>query len=165
MDYDDMSRLALRSAVLVLQSRLNDAIREELGGTYSITVDSDTSRFPMPEYRVRIDWTCDPARVESLVQRVFQEVAFVKRTLLSPNQMERVRDVLLRDLEKAVQDNGYVLNQIVRKYEDGESDTLATLNQQPSQIEALTGAAVQRAAQRYFDTANYVKVTLMPERR
>ena len=41
----------------------------------------------------------------------------------------------------------------------------STLNQQPAQIEALTGAAVQRAAQRYFDTANYAKVTLMPERR
>ena len=41
-DYDDANRLALRTAVLLLQSRLNDAIREELGGTYSITADVET---------------------------------------------------------------------------------------------------------------------------
>ena len=60
--------------ILLLQSRLNDAIREELGGTYSITAEGDTAKFPKSEFRVRINWTCDPARVESLVQRVFEEI-------------------------------------------------------------------------------------------
>ena len=55
-------------------SRLNDAIREELGATYSIEATSNVVRLPKPEYRVRINWTCDPARVDSLAQRVFQEI-------------------------------------------------------------------------------------------
>ena len=64
-DYSDASRLALRTAVMLLQSRLNDAIREELGATYSIEATSNVVRLPKPEYRVRINWTCDPARVDS----------------------------------------------------------------------------------------------------
>ena len=60
--------------VLLLQSRLSDAIRDELGGTYSIAVDSQAINYPRPEFRVRIDWTCDLARVQCLVQRVFEEL-------------------------------------------------------------------------------------------
>ena len=32
----------------------------------------------------------------------------------------------------------------------------------PDQIGALTGPAIQQAAQTYLNTSNYVKVTLMP---
>jgi zinc protease len=162
-EYDDASRLAMRGAVLVLQSRLNDAIREELGGTYSITADAVMVKFPKPEYRVRIDWTCEPARVDSLVRRVFEEVAFVRKTLLTPNQVGRVRDVLLRELDKSSQDNGYLLNEIARRYEENDAANLAALSQQPAEVASLSGLAIQRAAVRYFDPANYVKVTLMPE--
>jgi zinc protease len=159
--YDDMNRLALRTMVLLLQSRLNDAIRGELGGTYSITADAEATKFPRPEFRVRINWTCDPARVEGLVQRVFQEVEGLKATLLTPEQVGRVRDVLARELEENSQENGYLLNQLARRYEDGEADAVATNPLQA--IAALSGEAIQRAARTYLDMQNYVKVTLVPE--
>jgi zinc protease len=163
--YDDGNLLALRTMTLLLQSRLSDAIRQELGGTYNISAASESTRYPNPEYRVRIDWTCDPARVDSLVQRVFEEVAFVKTTLLSSEQVARVREVLLRDVQRNSDDNGYLLNQITRKYEDGDAANVGAVMQQPAQIAALTGSAIQLAAVTYLDTRNYVKVTLMPEGR
>ncbi|HUR34817.1 MAG TPA: insulinase family protein [Vicinamibacterales bacterium] len=162
-EYDDSNVLALRTVMLLLQGRLSDAIRQELGGTYSITATPEMVKVPRPEYRVRIDWTCDPARVDSLVQRVFEEIAFVRSTLLTPDQVGRVRDVLLRDLDRSSQDNGYVLNQVARRYEDGDAAHVAAALQQPAQIAALTGYALQLAAMKYLDPSNYVKVTLMPE--
>ncbi|MDR1989023.1 MAG: insulinase family protein [Acidobacteriaceae bacterium] len=163
IQYDDATLLALRAATLVLASRLNDAIRQELGGTYDISATSVVSRTPPPEYRIRIDWTSDPARVESLVSRVFEEIEFVRSTLLTPDQMDRVRDALTRDLDRNSQDNAYLLNQIVGKYRDGDVATLASVFQQPQQSAMLSGYAVQIAAQRYLDLKNYVRVTLMPE--
>ncbi len=160
-EYGDANRVALRAATLLLQSRLNDAIREELGGTYSITAEADTFRFPKSEYRLRIDWTCDPARVDSLVQRVFEEVAFVKNTLLNVDQVARVREVLVRELDRSSQENGYLLGQLARRYE--ENDVANLTASASADITALTGVAIQRAANRYLDTMNYVKVTLMPE--
>ena len=161
--YDDANLLALQTMNLLLQSRLNDAIRQELGGTYNISVTSNTARYPRPEYRVRIDWTCDPARVDSLVRRVFTEIDYLRTTLLSPELVARVREVLLRDVEQNSQENGYFLNQIARKYEDGDSANVGAVMQQSSQIMALSGYGIQLAAVTYLDTRNYVKVTLMPE--
>ncbi len=146
---------------LVLQSRLLDAIRQELGGTYIITATPDTEKFPRPEYSVRIDWTCDPGRTASLVQRVFEEIAFVRATRFSPDQMALMREGLLREFESNSQDNGYLLNEISRRYQDGDAADVAADNM-PDQIAALTGAAIQRAARTYLDTDNYVKVTRMP---
>ena len=161
-EYDDAHRLALRAMTLVLQSRLLETIRQELGGTYSITATPDTDKFPRPAYSVRIEWTCDPARTPTLVQRVFQEIEFVKTTHLSPNQVGRIRDALVREFEANSQDNGYFLNEISRRYEDGDAANVAAVGNLPDRIAALTGEAIQQAAQAYLNTGNYVKVTLMP---
>ncbi len=162
-EYDDAHRLALQTMNLVLQSRLLDTIRQELGGTYSITATPDTDKFPRPEYSVRIDWTCDPARTEMLVQRVFEEIAFVKATALSPDQVTLIREALLREFERNSQDNGYLLNQISRSYAEGDVAGAAAIDHLPERIAALTGDAIQQAAQTYLNTGNYVKVTLMPQ--
>jgi zinc protease len=160
--YNDANKLALHVVTLLLQSRLSDAIREELGATYSITVESQSSRIPKPEYRVQIDWTCDPARTQSLVQRVMTEVEFVRQTLLGPDQVSRIRSILVRDFEKNSEENGYLLGQISRRYEDGDGAHVADALR-PPQLSELSGAVIQKAAQRYLDTDNYVRVTLMPE--
>ena len=164
-EYDDAHVLALRTMTLVLQSRLLDAIRQELGGTYAITATPSAEKFPRPAYSVRIDWTCDPARTASLVQRVFEEIAFVRDTLLSPDQVALMREGLLREYESNSQDNGYLLNEISRRYEDGIGATGAAAESMPDRIAALTGDAIQLAAQTYLDTRNYVKVTRMPQPR
>ena len=83
-EYDDPHRLALRTVTLLLESRLFDTIRQELGETYSITATPTMAKFPKPQYTVRIEWTCDPARTASLVQRVLDEIAFVRNAKLSP---------------------------------------------------------------------------------
>jgi hypothetical protein len=112
---------------------------------------------------VRIEWTCDPARTASLVQRVMQEVELVRGTLLTPDRMARVHDILAREADRQRQDNGYWLNQIARKYADGDGSDVGEVVQAPQQIAALTGYAVQLAGRKYLDTGNYVRVTVMPE--
>jgi zinc protease len=163
MVYDDAHRLALRAMVMVLQGRLFDTIRQELGGTYSITAEQRTRKTPKPEYTVTIEWACDPARTATLVKRVFDEIQFVKNTSFSPDQMRRLRAALSRDFDQDSQDNGYLLNQIARRYEDADGAHVGAVLDMPDQIAALTGEAMQDAAKTYLDTSNYIKVTLMPE--
>ncbi len=161
--YDDAHRLALETMTLVLQSRLLDSIRQELGGTYSITANPETDKFPRPTYSVRIEWTCDPARTAALVQRVFEEVALTRSTRMTQDQVSLIRRALRREFEASSQDNSYFLNQISRRYEDGDGATVEAIDNMPDQIGALTADAIYLAAQTYLNPANYVKVTLMPE--
>ena len=150
---------------LVLQSRLLDTIRQQLGGTYSITAIENTEKFPRPEYSVRIDWTCDPARTADLVRRVFQEVEQVKTTPLEPGQMSLIREALLRQFEANRQENGYILEEIVHRYADGDAAGVTAIWNLPDRLGTLTSDAIQQAARTYLNANNYVKVTLVPEKR
>ena len=163
-EYDDAHRLAMRAMTMVLQSRLFDSIRQELGGTYSIEASPDTDKFPRPTFRVRIEWASDPQRMPSLVDRVFDELDFVKNTRLTRTQMGLVRQALLRDFETNSQDNGYLLNQISRKYADGDAAGIGAIFDLPARVEALTADQIQSAAQKALNTTRYVKVTLNPEK-
>ena len=49
------------------------------------------------------------------------------------------------------------------RYEDRDAAGVGNVFSVPDQIAALTGPAVQQAAQTYLNTENYVRVTLMPE--
>jgi len=162
-EFTPQGRLALQTATLVLQGRLSDAIREQLGATYAISAESETVRYPRPEYRVRIEWTCDPAQVDSTVKRVFQEVAAVRDTPFTDDQMTRIRAYLQRELDRNSQENGYLLNQILRRYETGAPPDRGVVSEEAAEITALTGAAVTRAAVKYLDPARYVRVTLVPD--
>ena len=114
--------------------------------------------------RVRL-WRCEPARVDSVVQRVFQEIEAARNATLTQEGMARVRDILLKELDQRSQDNRYVLNDIARLYEEGDAANLARVNQEPANIAALSAEVIQQSAMRYLDTANYVQVTLTPETR
>jgi len=162
-EYDNVHKLALRSVAMVLQSRLLDTIRQELGGTYSITAADATEKIPHPQYYLRIEWTCDPAQTQALVQRVFQEIEFVRGIAFQPNQVGRIRDALQHDYETNSLENGFVLGQIARRYENGEVSDLATVANYSDRLRELTGDVVHNAAMKYLDTSNYVKVILMPE--
>ena len=163
-EYDDSHTLALRTMTRVLESRLFDTIRQELGGTYSITADPDIEKFPRPQYVVRIDWTCDPAMTDALVRRVFAEIASLKAKPLSAGQMGLIRENLLRDFERQSQDNGYFLNEIARRYKNGDTANLGAISNMPDRIKMLTSGELYDAAQTYLDTDRYVKVILTPER-
>lgn len=161
--YNQEQRVAIRAMADVLQTRLREALREELGGTYSVSVSAGYEREPRAEYTVSIGFGSDPGRADALATRVFEEIAAFKAAGPTDKQVTDVKAALARDFETNIKQNAYVLSQLVFKYQVGEAPQ--TLLDVPSYYAKLTGAAIQAAAKQYLDTANYVKVVLMPERR
>jgi zinc protease len=162
-EYDDLHKLALRSVAMVLQSRLLDTIRQELGGTYSITAADATEKIPHPEYQLRIEWTCDPAQTDALVRRVFQEIEYVRGIQFQPGQVGRIHDALQHDYDTNSLDNAFVLNQISRRYQNRDVADLGAISNYAAGLTSLTGETLHAAAMKYLDPANYVKVTLVPD--
>ena len=158
--YDQTQRVAIRAMSMVLETRLREILREDLGGTYSVGASATYSKLPDPEYRVSIDFGCSPDRTENLVKTVFKEIERLKAEGPTEKQVSDVREALLRDFETNIKQNGYLLTQIAGKYEYGEDPE--TLLLVPEFYKKLTTAAIQTAAKTYLDTNNYVQVTLFP---
>ncbi len=160
---DEIQRLTLRAMAEMLSGNLHRTLREDLGGTYGVSVEPRFTKRPREEYRISISFACDPARAESLIKSAFDVIAEFKMSGPSEGQVADTRQALMRDFETNSQRNGYLLSRLVSKYDYGENveevfDIRASVNR-------LTAELIRDAARTYLDTRRYVKVTLLPEAR
>ncbi len=162
-EYNQTQRVVIRAMAQVLEARLVEAIREELGGTYSIDASAEHSRIPRQEYSVSIQFGSDPARVDALVARVFQEIERLKATGPAPGHLNEVKLALLRDFEINSKNNSYLVDQMAFRYQHGED--VEAIWDVPKYYEKLDVLTIREAARKYLDVANCVRVTLLPVKK
>ena len=68
-EFDQAHRIQIRAMAEILQRRLLEAIREELGGTYGITANAAYERVPNPTYSLTIQFGSAPTRTDDLIKR------------------------------------------------------------------------------------------------
>jgi zinc protease len=161
-EYNQMNRVTLVALCDVLGNRLRESLREELGGTYSVSVSPNYMKVPREEYQITINFGSSPVRVDELVQAVFKEIAALQATPPTPQHLGEVKETLLRNLETASKTNGFLLTNISSRYEYGED--LATLFNLADYYNKLTPEIIRDAARKYLNTNNYVLVELFPEK-
>jgi zinc protease len=161
--FDQTQRIAIRAMAEILQNRLRETIREQLGGTYSIGANSTYQSSPVPVYTISIGWGCDPARLDELVQRVLREVEAFKTNGPTAQQVADEREALLRDYESVTKQNAWWMAQLSQRYEGHEDPAgLLTL---PDYYRKIDVAMIQQAARTYLKGDNRVQVTLVPEKK
>jgi zinc protease len=158
---DEMHRVVAGTMAEILSGNLFSVLRQDLGGTYGVSVEPRFTKRPTEEYRLSVSFACDPARTESLVRIAFQLIEQFKRTGPTDRQVADARAALLRDFETNSQRNGYLLNRMLFKYEYGED--VKEVFSLPQFYDQLTPEALRDAARTYLDTNRYVEVTLLPE--
>ena len=161
--YEQPRRVAIRAMSEILEKRLLEVIREELGGTYSITASYNYSKFPKPEYSITIDFGSSPARTDDLIKRVFEEIEKFKTNGPTEKQLNDEKEALIREFETNSKQNDYLLTQIQARYYNGEDPAGVWLI--PEFYKKLDAATVQEAAKLYLDTKNFIKVTLFPAKK
>jgi zinc protease len=161
--YTQEQRVAVRAMAEILQTRLLETIREDLGGTYSITAGASYQRIPLPRFVVSIGFGCDPRRLDDLVARVYKEIEQFKTDGPTAKQVSDEREALLRDFEAASKQNGYLAGQLIARYQNGEDP--AGVWAVPDYYKRLDAAAIRDAARTYLSGDNRVQVTLVPEKQ
>jgi zinc protease len=160
---DAKNRLLVRTMASILSGDLHRTLREDLGGTYGISVEPVFRKYPNAEYQLEISFSCDPARMDALVKAAFRVVDDFRETGPSAGRVTEAQLALRRDLETDLRQNEYLLEQITAKYASGE-DVAEVFAPQPF-FDALTPQAIREAARLYLDKSRYVEVTLSPERK
>lgn len=158
--YEQQPKTSLRAMAQVLQTRLRNVMREDLGGTYSVGVGTNYGWQPFEKYSLTIGYGSDPERAEELVNVVFAEIEKLKESPPEESEVADVRENLARTLETALESNSYWMNQLSQYYRLGVNP--AAMLDYPPSIDALTPEMIQEAARLYLDTHNYLRMTLLP---
>ena len=161
--WDPTQRVLLRVLGLILEGQLGAVLREDQSGTYGVKVTTASDKIPTPAYALSIDFNCAPERTEELVKRLFLEISRIRMDALSESYIRGVREALAREFETDSHENRWAVGRITDAYENG--DDVSDVLKVPAVNATLSTEMIQEAARLYLDTRNYVRVTLVPEKK
>lgn len=158
MEYTRDELLALRGLADVLEIRLREALREDLGGTYGVGVRASAMREPDPEYRFSIAFGAAPERLDELGRAAFAVLDSVKQFGATEAELAKVREGQRRAREINLRDNSAWIAQLMAHDRNGW-DPRGIMAEPTTRLDT---AAIKRAARRYLNTNRYVQVSLIP---
>ena len=160
MEWSRENNYALKSMASVMEIKLREVIREDLGGTYDIIVSSSSSQYPRQRYSISITFDCNPERVKELTHSVFLVLDTLQQ--IGPDELDvtKVRESQLRTYETNLKKNQYWINNLQSYYFTGMDPEI--ILEFPKLAETLSADIIKKAANEYLNMKNYVQVVLMP---
>jgi zinc protease len=158
---DEYEMHRARAAASLLGIRLRDILREELGGTYGVSVSYDNA-LPLPGYGAMVvQFGSDPENIEKLTGEVLKEVERLKSEGPSTDDVKRVQELERRDLETAMKQNSFWVGSLQTVHMLGW-DPLSIVRR-GERIEKLTPQLLHAIFKKYFPADRRTVVTLKPE--
>jgi zinc protease len=158
---DELEMHRARAAASLLGIRLRDILREELGGTYGVSVSYDNS-LPLPGYgAMSVQFGSDPANIEKLTGEVLKEVERLKAQGPSAEDVSRVQELERRDLQNATKQNAYWLGSLQTVHMLGWDP--AGINRREERIQTLSPQVLHETFKKYFPADRHTIVSLRPD--
>ncbi len=151
-----------RTLAMVLEERLHDVLREELGATYGVGVEGRLAWQPYERSHFNLSFSCAPENVEKLIARVRAEIAAFQAGAVDPLELANAKRTQLREREVALGSNAFWLDALAELYAKGEDP--AAIHGLEGRLAAITPESLAAAARTYLDLEHHVVGVLGPER-
>jgi zinc protease len=162
--YNPENRFMMRALSELAQIRADNVLREQLGGTYSPSVNASYTRIPKQTYTIDFSYGSAPENVDKLFKSVLGIIDSLKKAPPTEAEMVKVKEQITRSREVDLKTNAFWLGNIDNRDAAGE-DLAGLLGAYDAMIRNLTAGQVQAAARKYFDMNNYAKFVLLPEQK
>ncbi len=160
-EWSPEARYALSFVRGVLNIRLREVLREENSGVYGVGVFGALNRDPYGSYSSGFGFSCDPGNAELLVRLALNEIAALQQVGPRPEDVQKVKELHLREHEKGLRENPFWLNNLAGMAREGRD--FAEVSSFPERVRAFDPAEVRRAAQLYFNMENMLIASLQPK--
>jgi zinc protease len=149
------------TAAAILQDHLRSALRELLGGTYSVSARFQHT-YPLGGYStVNISFGCDPARADTLIAATQAEIAKMVKDGPTAEDLSKEQEVQRRELETSLKQNGFWTGSLQVASVMGWDPKLIAKRRE--RIDNLTTAGLHDSFKKYFPVNRYSVVRLDPE--
>ena len=158
---DELETHRLQAATTVVENRLREILREQLGGTYSVGVGySNTS--PLPGYgTTSVQFGSSPENVEKLQAAVMAELDKLRKEGPTAADVQAVKEAEKNSIQEGLRENGYWQGSLQALHILGR-DPLGILRR-IERADGLNQQNIHEAIRKYFPMERHTIVTLMPE--
>jgi zinc protease len=151
----------INAATTVLQTRLRDMLREELGQTYTVSVGLSQGLPQKGGGHMQVRFGAAPENIQAMSERVMQEVKRLQSEGPAADLVANAKETARRTYETSLRENGYWLRRLQTAHMFGTPP--GEILTRTQRIDAVTPAGVQEAFRNYFPLDRYTIVTLVPE--
>ncbi|HYV97858.1 MAG TPA: insulinase family protein [Gemmatimonadaceae bacterium] len=156
---------AMRAAAIsaILDIRMRETLREDLGGTYGVGVGVGLDRWPEERFTTSVTFGASPARIDSLSNVALDVLRKFANDGPTSDELSKVRENLLRERETALKENEFWITMLQNQvlWGDDASDSYLTF---ANRVKALDPGSIKALAKIVLNTANMAKFTLLPEK-
>ncbi|TMQ04255.1 MAG: insulinase family protein [Deltaproteobacteria bacterium] len=145
---------------MVLQIRLREVLREDMGGVYGVRINAFVTREPVQRRSLVISFGCDPANVASLQAAALAEIRAIAKAGIGADYLTKVTEQLRREREVNLKSNGWWRSRLRSAYYFHEDFARAT--DLDAMLKRVTSANVKASAARFLDEHNLVIGVLRP---
>ena len=160
-EWNPENRHILESLKNVMEIKLREVMREDMGGTYGVWMWTSPSHYPKERYEFNIRFGCSPENVDTLTQAVFTQIDSVQSYGIDTEYISKVQEIQRRERETKLKENQFWLGTLESNYFHGE-DPLQILKYDQL-VDSINPDVIQTAAAKYLNQENYMKVILYPE--
>lgn len=161
--YPDSQKARIEMGLLcdILTIRLNQKLREEIGGVYSPYASSTILQHPFSSYRMDIYFTCSPANLDTLVEATLGEIEVMKEGVSEEN-LDKVKKAWLKNREGSMKTNGYWRRVLEDQWTRGEDEK--DFVKYEAQIQGVTAKQLSKLAKKYLNRKNHLEFILSPQK-
>jgi zinc protease len=150
----------LTAATRVLQARLRDILREQLGGTYSVGAGYGSTS-PEPGYgTVTVQFGSSPDNVETLTSAVMSEIDRLRREGPAAADVTAVKEAEKNDIRTSLMTNDYWLASLQAMHQLGRDPR--RILQRLERADSLNAENIHAAIRKYLPADRHTVVTLKP---
>jgi len=159
-EWSKKNAMELTTLQKIFDIQLNEVIREELGGSYSVSASTTYNKYPEPVFNNSVYFNCDPARINELVSRVLLMIDSLKTSFVDKTTLTKAKENQYKEIDDTFQDNASILN-LISSYLLFDVD-LKDFFAGKDIVKAITVDDIRNTAKRYFKGDVILKYYLKP---
>ena len=158
--YHTKMKPTLRNGIIIdmiqqlMDMLYTETVREDEGGAYGVPVRGSIVRYPEDEAAITISLTTAPEKRAKMTEIIYQGIDQFVENGPNPENVQKVKEYMLRRHAEQLKNNGYWMNQMVEYAFWGEENVKPfekTLN-------SITPADIQKVAKAIFRSGNHCEV-------
>ena len=159
--YSEDTELHIRALTEILNIRVIEKLREELGGIYGGGFNGGLNKYPYENFQLSLNLPCGPENVEKLIAATLTETDNLMRQGPTSEELEKVKQQWRETHRQNLKENSFWLGNLEEIFFFGDDPRF--LLQYNERIDALSAEQVREAARLVFATPNRIKAVLNPE--
>ncbi|RME99729.1 MAG: insulinase family protein, partial [Bacteroidetes bacterium] len=149
----------------LLNTRLREELREELGGVYGVRLNAGFNYRPDSSYYFRIRFNTEPEQADTLIQAALRVINELAQGQIEAEEVAKIQESQRKNYEEQMRQNRAWLFKMSMLLARGDDWTGLRTERHQALVDALAEAALQETVRRYLARAPDFRMVLLPEKQ